>query len=319
MNEKQTDIVTLKSESNQNNFDATIMAFEKVKVLAEYLSTSDAFTKGFEQKDKDKNVMLDEITGKPKINVADVTIALMVGRSLGLDPASSLVIGSKLNQRTFLSIMKGRELGIGMTTAMEKIYNIETTRGIVSYTGVDVITAKLIQGGVSFLPLVKSYAPYFEYFNQTGKIELDMDSILDDTDNLKEPYFLYEEGVSAEALKSKMAEGKIIVTRKRHGYYSKVIMKRTMPNGEVLTIKKRFSTVDAERAELIPIYDSQGQPNCKGKDNWIKATPQMMDNRVITIAGRIIGADLLGGLYSNYEVMEIQGVNANEISGNSTD
>ena len=37
----------------QMSFDANIEAFEKVRKLAEYLATSDSYTKGFEQKDKD--------------------------------------------------------------------------------------------------------------------------------------------------------------------------------------------------------------------------------------------------------------------------
>ena len=81
------------------SFDANIEAFEKVRKLAEYLATSDSYTKGFEQKDKDGQIIKDEITGKPVINVADITIALMAGNSLGLALAESIIIASKLNQK----------------------------------------------------------------------------------------------------------------------------------------------------------------------------------------------------------------------------
>ena len=287
-------------------FDANILAFEKVKSLVDYLSKSDTFSKGFEERDKGGNIIYDDDTKKPKINSADMAIALMVGHNLGLDLASSLVIGSKLNQRTYLAILKGRELGFDIATSMEKIYSIPTKNGIISYTGVDIISAKLLQGGINFLPLVKSYAPFYTYYNFLTKEELDLDQILDDNDNLKPEYFVYTPNVTPnDVLAKKVSEGIRVVQRIRNGYYSKVMMTRSFKDGRSLKISKRFSTVDAQRAGLLPTYDDKGNLIDGGKDNWNSNTPQMLDNRVITIAGRIIGADLIQGLYSKEEALEI--------------
>ena len=100
--------------------------------------------------------------------------------------------------------------------------------------------------------------------------------------------------------------GKIIVTRERHGYYSKAkFVRRFSDSDRTLTIYQRFSTVDAERAGLLPTWDDKGNLLQKGKNNWITNTPQMMNNRVISIAGRIIGADLINGVYTREEVVEL--------------
>lgn len=305
-NEKNSQISKLNNSSE--SFDANIAAFEKIKVLVEYLSKSDTFTKGFEEKDKNGVIITDPETGKAKINTADVAIALMVGHNLGLDLASSLVIGSKLNQRTYLAILKGRELGFDIATSMEKIYSIPTKNGIISYTGVDIISAKLLQGGVKFLPLIKSYAPFYQYFDLSSNEEQDLDQILDINDNIKPEYFVYTTGTKPEEVQKKVSEGVKILKRIQRGYYSKVSMTRTFKDGSFQTINKRYSTVDAERAGLLPIFDAKGNIVANGKDNWISNTPQMLDNRVITIAGRIIGADLIQGLYSIDEVKDMPDV-----------
>lgn len=303
---KNTNEIVLAGGDNYNtSLNANIEAFKKIQELVKFLITSDTFTKGFEQKDKGNCVITDPTTGKALINEADVAIAIMVGNSLGLDLASSLVVGSKLNQATYLSILKGRELGFGMATSMEKIYNISTSRGMVSYTGVDIISALLIQGKVDFLPLIKSNAPFYQYYDAVTNDPLDLDQILDEYDNLKPEYFLVHAKVNPDILRQKVADGEPCVRKTFAGTYSKVIMKRTYPSGKVQTISKRFSTVDAQQAGLLQIVNEKGAIIQNGKDNWNKATAQMLDNRVISIAGRIIGADLLQGIYSVDEIKDM--------------
>lgn len=287
-----------------DEFNATIEAFEKIKSLAEYLATSDTFTKGFELKDKDRNPILDETTGKPKINTTDIALCLMTGRSLGLDIPGSLLLGTKLNPATYLAVLKGQALGLDIATSMEKIVSIPTQNGLVTYTMVDIVSAKLISGGIEFLPFIKNYAPFHVYYNAITEDELDLDVILDEDDNLLDKYFLVDVTVKPETLKEKIAEGKVPVRRVRNGYYSKTKFTRTFKDGRTLTHYQRFSTVDAMRAGLLPSYDKNGVEIVKGKGNWISNTPQMMNNRVISIGGRIIGADLLNGIYTYDEVVD---------------
>lgn len=287
--------------------DTTIQAFEKIKNVATYLSTSDTFTKGFEMKDKDGKEIIDENTGKPKINVADVAICLMAGNELGISITGSLLLGKKLNQATYLSILRGKGIGVDPATAIEKIISIPTKNGLVSYTMVDIISAKLLQGGVNFLPFIKNYAPFYIYYNAISKEELELDLVLDENDDLKSNVYIVSATSTPEDVKNAKAENKLLVTKERHGYYSKAKFVRSFPDGRILTHFQRFSSLDAERAGLLPTYqiiNGKGELIDKGKDNWISNTPQMMNNRVISIGGRIIGADLINGLYTEDEVKD---------------
>jgi hypothetical protein len=286
------------------DFDATIQAFEKIKGVANYLATSETFVSDFIMKKADGTNEIDETTGKPKINVADVAICLMTGHELGLDIGGSLLYGRKLNRATYMSVMKGRSLGIDLATAIEKVITITTKTGnTVSYTMVDIISSKLLENGVEFLPFIKNYAPFYIYKNPAGE-ELELDKILDkDTDELLPEYFLVHAGLVKDDVDKAKAEGKQLVTRIRHGYYTKGKFVRKYPDGHVQVHYQRFSTLDAERQELLPTFDEKGILIQGGKDNWIKSTPQMLANRVISIAGRIICADKLHGIYTREEIV----------------
>lgn len=287
------------------DLNQTIEAFEKIKQVAEYLASSDAFVTPFEVKDKEGKTIIDDITNKPKINIADIAICLMTGRELGLNIAGSLLLGKKLNQATYLSIIKGRSIGVDLATSMEKIISIPSKKGgLTSYTMVDIISAKLLQGGVQFLPFVKNYAPFYLYQYYINGEEADLDKILDEEDNLKDEYVIVDSKSTADYITKAKEAGKTFLTKTRRGYYSKAKFVRTFEDGSKVIHFQRFSTVDAERAELLPTWDAKGNLIQKGKDNWTSNTPQMMNNRVISIGGRIIGADLLNGLYTKEELID---------------
>lgn len=295
-----------------SNFDATISAFEKIKQVAEYLATSDAFVDGFKMKDKDGKDIIDENTGRPKVNVADVAICLMAGHEIGLNISGSLLYGRKLNQATYMSVMKGRSLGLDIATSIEKVVSIPTKNGYVSYTMVDIISAKLLSANIEFLPFIRNYAPFYQYFHATTNEELELDKILDENDDLIPGFYVVDSTTTADILKSKLADGIIPIKKVRHGYFSKAKFVRKYPDGKTITHFQRFSTLDAERAGLLPIFNDKGQIVTDGKSNWISNTPQMMNNRVISIGGRIIGADLLNGIYTIEEVISSGLVKDNE-------
>lgn len=295
-----------------SNFDATISAFEKIKQVAEYLATSDVFVDGFKMKDKDGKDIIDENTGRPKVNVADVAICLMAGHEIGLNISGSLLYGRKLNQATYMSVMKGRSLGLDIATSIEKVVSIPTKNGYVSYTMVDIISAKLLSANIEFLPFIRNYAPFYQYFHATTNEELELDRILDENDDLIPGFYVVDSTTTADILKSKLADGIIPIKKVRHGYFSKAKFVRKYPDGKTITHFQRFSTLDAERAGLLPIFNDKGQIVTDGKSNWISNTPQMMNNRVISIGGRIIGADLLNGIYTIEEVISSGLVKDNE-------
>lgn len=300
-------------ENNQisvrtNSLDDTIAKFEKIKELANYVATTETFAKGFEMKDKDGNVIIDETTGKPKINIADVALCIITGFEVGLELGGSILYGRRLNQATYTSIMKGRGMGVDLPTAIEKIITITSKNGnTVSYTMVDIISAKLMQAQIVFLPFIKNYAPFYIYNLAGTTEELELDKILDEDDNLKSEYFLVHAGLIKEQVDKARVDNKILVTKQQHGYYSKARFVRTYPDGHTVTHYQRFTTLDAERAELLPTFgiDTAGKTVLVqgGKDNWIKNTPQMMNNRVISISGRIIASDFLNGIYTREEVV----------------
>jgi len=290
------------------DLNVTIETFEKIKDIATYVATSDAFVKGFEMKDEAGKIIIDTETGKPKVNVADIAICIMTGHEIGLNLAGSLLYGKKLNQATYMSVMKGRSLGVDVATAIEKVVSIPTKNGYVSYTMVDIISAKLLQANIQFLPFIKNFAPFYIYKDNNGN-ELELDKILDaDTDELLSQYAIVNiVGETPDSIKEQVKiakdSGKNIVTRERHGYYSKAKFVRTYEDGRIVIHYQRFTSQDAERANLLPTWDDKGALLDKGKDNWISNTPQMMNNRVISIGGRIIGADLLNGVYTREEIV----------------
>jgi hypothetical protein len=289
------------------DFNATIQQFEKIKEVAEYLATSDAFTTGFEQK-KDGKSILDETTGKPKINVTDVAVCLMVGNELGLDLGGSLVLGKKLNRNTYLSILKGRELGVGVATSMEKIYSIETKNGnTISYTGVDIISAKLNQGGVEFTPFIKDYAPVYEYsLMGVTPIVLSSDEVEDIEGNIDlKKFFIYRNTSTPAEITAAKSSGKLIISRKEIGKITTIKFVRTFKNGNVRTHIQSYTTMQAQVAGLLPTKWAQDGTPIGGKDNWITNPSGMLANRTITKGGRIIGADLINGIYSEDEAREI--------------
>jgi hypothetical protein len=288
---------------SSKSIDETIATFAKIKEIAEYVATSGIFTAGYEIKDKEGKVVIDESTGLPKVNIADVAMSIVTGYELGLDLGGSLLLGKKLNPATYLSVIKGKEIGVGIATALEKIVSIPTRNGLISYTMVDVISAKLIEGGVSFLPFLRNFAPFYRYYDASSKEELDLDVVLNENDFLKEDYFLVNAGTTPELLKEALTAGKKTVTRIRYGEFTKAKFVRKTSAG-IVTHYQRFSTLDAQRAGLLPVYDKDGKELAKGKDNWISNTPQMMANRVISIGGRIIGADLIHGLYTKEELID---------------
>jgi len=290
----------------KRDLDSTIKDFERVKEVAVYVATSEVFSKGFESKNADGTTKIDETTGKPLINVADVALCIMTGLELGLNLAGSLLYGKKLNQATYMSVMKGKSLGIDIATAIEKVVSIPTKNGYVSYTMVDIISAKLMQAQIEFLPFLRNYAPFYIYRDADNN-ELDLDKILDENDDLKSEYVVVDTTAKPDDIKKQVsdikASGKIVVTKERHGYFTKAKFVRKYPDGRTVTHFQRFSTLDAERAELLPTYDAKGTVIQNGKDNWIHGTPQMMANRTISIGGRIIAADLLNGVYTREEVV----------------
>lgn len=298
------------------DLNKTVEDLKKLTEVATYLATSEHFVKDFIIKDEKGQPVIDEVTGKPKVNITDITLCLMAGHELGLNITGSLLYGKKMNEQTYMAAMKGRTLGLDITTSIEKIISIPTKNGYVSYTMVDIISAKLIQGGVTFLPFIKNYAPFYIYKDNKGN-ELDLDVVLDEQDNLRDGYSVIDATITAtntlekiqDAVEAAKSSGRTIITRERHGYYSKIKMTRTFPDGKTLTMFQRFSTLDAERAGLLPTYtvpDKDGKYEVinKGKDNWISNTPQMMNNRCISIPGRIIGADLINGLYTREELVD---------------
>lgn len=312
----------LKRDGN-STMSTTIAQFEEIQKVAMYISESDTFTSGYELKDKDGKVLYDEVTGRKKINVADIAISLLAGKELGLDIAGSIILGKKLNHATYLAALKGRELGIDIATAIEKIAVIPTKNGNVSYTMVDIISAKLNKAGIEYLPFIKNYAPYYTY-KDLKQNELDLDTILDKEDNLKEEYSAITINATTSANDLNLAldkiekAGKIAVIKERNGYYSKAEFVRTYPNGKVVKLIQRFSTIDAQRAGLLPVYNAKGEIIQEGKSNWMSNTPQMINNRVISIAGRIIGADLINGLYTYDEVADAGLINNNKPNENQT-
>jgi hypothetical protein len=287
-------------------FSQMIAQFEQLKELANYFAQSEAFAKEFEMKDADGKPILNE-DGTPKRNVADIVIALMAGRELGLDVTGSLLLGKKLNSKTYMAVYRGRGIGIDAATSMEKIYSIPTKNGTVSYTGVDIISARLIKGGVEFMPFIRDYAPLYQYYvvgENNAKTAIPLSAVEDPEGNVYSKYFIVSADKTKKEVEDARLSSKILLIAQEIGKITTIRFKRKI-NGKEQVLVVSYDTQKAKTAGLLPIYDDKGNLLQAGKDNWIAHEPTMLRNRTISIGGRIIGADLINGLYTEDEVSDL--------------
>jgi len=280
---------------------------QQIELFAEKIKHS-TMAKPFEHKDKDGNVIVD--TG-------DIIAAITLGWDMGISPAASIMLGRKLNANSYFSVLRGKELGLNAITSMSKIYVISTKNSDILALDVGIITKAILDSGTE-MHYIRDYAPAITYKDLlTGKYLGHKWLFTDDNDNLRDDYFIYIKGVTTDdEVKKANDDGKIILIKHGITFVSSLRLIRKSNN-----IDKTFhySLQDATDAGLYNGYHSSLIDSntkkplyIKGRDNWNNHPATMLRNRVTSIGGRIVVADMLQGAYSKEEAMEIVDVNSEE-------
>jgi len=288
-------------------------------------SPNSPFAENFIVKDKDGRPILDE-NGNRKVDTTAIVGSMVLGHELGISPMASLMLGRKLNANSYYSILRGRELGVDSITSINKIYVIPNQNGDTIALSVDIITAKMIEAGVT-INYIRDNMPVPTYKDTTGRYIGHKYQLYNDDGTLKDGYFLYiKDKTSADEVKKAMQDGNIIVYQSGITNISTVKLDRKSTNTSITISYSLQEAIDAGLYNGFHSYlvGEDGKPlMIKGKANWNNHPATHLRHRPLSIGGRIIAADVLKGNYSIEEAMAMYKVDSvdelQDISDNVVD
>lgn len=250
-----------------------------------------------------------EVDGKQVVDEAAIIANMVLGKEMGFDYMASLAMGTTINAKTYLSVKRGKELGIGNLSSMAKIYHIPTNKGAshVISLAKDIIIAKIIESGTT-INYIRKYEPTPMYKTMDGEYLGHRHLIFDKDDNLLPSYFLFVDGVhSTEEVAKVMKSGKVIILQSGITFVSSVQLVR---KSKSIDETFHYSIQEAIDANLHRGNHStlviKGKPlYIDGKANWNNHPATHCNGRVLDLAGRIVVADVLMGNYSHEETIDI--------------
>ncbi len=196
-----------------------------------------------------------------------------------------------------LTISMANELKIGKMLAINNIYIISDKVTL----GVHLYKALATRGNITW-EIVKEYEPVYQYHDTSGNIYSEEDVL--DTDLYKTFPFYYNKLPKGftEDIAPKYA-GKILVFRTAlpTDFITIIKFKRVFKNGEVLTHTQKYKFSQAITAGLT------------NKDNWVRMPSNMCLSRCFTDGIRVIGSDVVFGLYEVSEIADATNVNVDTI------
>lgn len=280
---------------------------------------------------KEKTITKYQVLGKTFSTKADLISTMALGYEMGLNPISSIIMGSSINTTAALqSVLMGRSMNINPIQAINNIYPIDTGSGKVAFkTGVHIIEGKLAEAGVK-IEIIKDGIPQYIYRSHNGKSisQHDFNKMDEDTkDNfqiLDEKRFKWTTIVALykstkdkklDAAIDKLRVNNILTDDLNFTSESGVIEGKTyllipsMPEDKLTTVRMTrpstksvieisFSLQNAIDAKLMKGISTDGE-EVKGKSNWINYPEQMLRNYCISVAGNMIAGDKLNGIYSD--------------------
>jgi len=288
-----------------------------LKRIVDEVSTSD-LVKSFRLTDKDGNYVLDE-NNEVTIDKGAVLTNLMMGSELGLKPMSSLMLGKTLNAKSFFSVLKGKSLGLDAITSISKIFNINTRNGDVLSLAVDIISMAIARSGTT-MDYIRDAELVPTYKTMNGTYAGHKYQVCDSNGIVKDSYYISEltpTEISKDTDRLQLAqaakkEGKVILYQSGTTKVTSLRLVREVGKGKITDITFHYSTQEAIDAGLLSGTHSSKIDPTTGKleiidtfSAWSTHPNTMLRNRVTSIGGRIVVADLLAGTYSHDEVIEI--------------
>lgn len=216
----------------------------------------------------------------PHDDPQDVIAAIMLSGEIGISPLSGVMMGKKLNKNSIFSVLKGKALGIDPITAIEQLHYITDSS---SSTGIHIMTALALKANISF-DIIEDYKPVYGYIS-------------------KDKNFIRKEDLDSEIHKI-VGDGKpdptklsVIPSGKPMDFKTTINFKRTLGNGKDMEI-----TLTYYYSEFINLHE---------KDNWKNNKKTMLRNRTLAIGFRLIGDDVLNGIYEDSEIADTNNIKYN--------
>ena len=291
------------SQSNQlqtNDFgsnDEFLNSIKKAEQIAEYVINSKTFGAAFEKTvvklDKDGNEVLDK-NGNPVYtkykDKNDVISAILIGQEIGIPPMTAIAMGGKLKNDAFIKVRRGKALGIDPITALDVIDIVPSGSGDKISLGVGIITKVLLDNHVK-IEFLKDYANHYIYINSATKEEIDIETLP------KDSYYIVTSASKATDITQAKTKNQTLLIRKA----TKITTIKLTRGNQSIT--KSYTLQMATDAGLYKGVTTDGV-KVKGKDNWNNHPYNMLTNRPLTIAGRLIIGDKLYTSYSSDEISE---------------
>ena len=279
------DKLALTSVGTINTIMASTLAnLESAKNIAESIKNSN-LGKNFETIDKDNN---------PVINTDDIVAAILLGAELGLTPMKTLMLGRELNDKTYISIVRGRSLGLDEVTSMKNIHVFKTSGGSCIYVGVHIVSKILTDCKVD-IQWIDDYKTVYTYIDSALNMELDSEKVESNLDR----YYIITDKTDVDKLQEAIKAGKKVLRRKSDKLTSAKFIR-----GDRQPVHIKFYLSEAVEAGLYKGVKSDGTA-VDGKSNWNNYPSRQMRNRVIIYGGREVAADKLHGIYLPDEVSSI--------------
>lgn len=289
----------------------SITAFElrlkEAERVAKYIVDSDTFGDNFS---KTVEVIVAGETQLAKVkNPNDVVACILLGQSLGLDPMEAITMGKQINASSYLQIMKGKALGLDLTSSLQNINILPGKGGSLNYyTNISVVQKAVLDTG-TYWEVIEDFKPVDRVFEaKTGAF------LADDYDDKE--HFLVTKGITADTINKEKANGKVGVTIKKDRRTT-ILFTRTTKAG-TQTSKGTFTLSEATDAELYRGhkigYDDKGEQATfyiAGKDNWNNRPRQMLYKQAFMIGARPICADKLQGIIEESELTNVEVIDTN--------
>ncbi len=308
--QKNTSIVEKKdyqlSKTDNRYNDSFIDKLNEAEKIADYIANSKTFSTQFETQIKDNEGMLI----RTEVNKADIIACILLGKEIGLQPMAAIVLGKKLNAKSYFSVLKGKELGLDPVSAIQQISVIATQNGDTYHIGTHIINKVLLDNNVK-VTILHDFEPIYKYKESVPKQGILYENFDDKL------MLLYINGVTtADEIKKALSEGKKVVIRTITDRFTEINFKRESKNIDYtlkLTLQECTDSGWYKGYHSTEV-DASGKPLfVEGKLNWNNMTRLMLRNRVISQGGRFVCDDKLNGIYSTEEVSDFTNVKVNVV------
>lgn len=228
------------------------------------------------------------VDGKAVVSKSKMITAITVGMELGLSPQLALTMGNRLTPETVFSVIKGKELGLPLTHAMQNIVTYTNKDGkITNIIDIHAVRTVLIKNKI-IEEVVEDMVPVYEYFSTEGSlIPFDM---ISKNGKIHEHIFIFDPYVNPTDLNNAVSNNRVIVERRFNGNY-RTTVKLTR---EDRSVTYSYTVEEALRSGFIG--------NDK-KDVYEKHIRKMLHKQALHGAANIIAGDLIQGGYTKEQAL----------------